>query len=190
MRLYNLAPSSLGLDNIDGTIAAFGDFNADKFTNLFILGQIKRPFQFIYGIIWIDINTYILKKKLENFKFSPIANTIHQKTIITNIVPGDFNYNGNLDMLVMSQPNPGQSNSEIKLTLYFGNGNDSFDPQSIELPSARHVLPMILDLTGDMKLDILGYPWEENKELPANQLVTWMNMADDSTPINQILFNM
>ncbi|KAI9301293.1 hypothetical protein BJ944DRAFT_257589 [Cunninghamella echinulata] len=141
-RLYNLAPSSLGLDNID-----------------------------------------------ENFKFSPIANTIRQKTTITNIVPGDFNYDGNLDMLVMSQPNPGQSNSEIKLTLYFGNGNDSFDPQSIELPSARHVLPMILDLTGDMKLDILGYPWEENKELPINQLATWMNMADDSTPINHTLFN-
>lgn len=71
--------------------------------------------------------TYIKKKKkIENFKFSPIANTIRQKTIITNIVPGDFNYDGNLDMLVMSQPNPGQSNSEIKLTLYFGNGNDSF----------------------------------------------------------------
>lgn len=48
---------------------------------------------------------------------------------------------------------------------------------------------MILDLTGDMKLDILGYPWEESKELPINQLVTWMNMADDSTPINHTLFN-
>lgn len=76
----------------------------------------------IYLIIFIYL--FILQK--ENFKFSPISKTIHQNTVITNIVPGDFNYDGNLDVLVMSQPNPDQLNSEIKLTLYFGNGNDSF----------------------------------------------------------------
>ena len=29
-KLYNLPPSSTGLDGIDGTVAAFGDFNNDK----------------------------------------------------------------------------------------------------------------------------------------------------------------
>lgn len=29
-RLYNLEPKSIGLDTIDGTVAAFGDFNGDK----------------------------------------------------------------------------------------------------------------------------------------------------------------
>lgn len=29
-KLYDLSPSSTGLDNIDGTVAAFGDFNGDK----------------------------------------------------------------------------------------------------------------------------------------------------------------
>jgi integrin alpha FG-GAP repeat containing protein 1 len=29
-KLYNLEPNTVGLDGIDGTIAAFGDFNGDK----------------------------------------------------------------------------------------------------------------------------------------------------------------
>lgn len=29
-KLYNLEPKTIGLDEIDGTIAAFGDFNGDK----------------------------------------------------------------------------------------------------------------------------------------------------------------
>ena len=29
-QLYGLKPDSIGLDNLDGTIAAFGDFNGDK----------------------------------------------------------------------------------------------------------------------------------------------------------------
>lgn len=29
-KLYDLSPSSTGLDTIDGTVAAFGDFNGDK----------------------------------------------------------------------------------------------------------------------------------------------------------------
>lgn len=29
-KLYNLEPETIGLDGIDGTIAAFGDFNGDK----------------------------------------------------------------------------------------------------------------------------------------------------------------
>lgn len=66
---------------------------------------------------------------------------------------------------------------------------DHSDPHSIDLPSARNVLPMILDLTGDMKLDILGYPWDDVKDRPVDQLVTWMNTVDASTPINQTIFN-
>lgn len=29
-KLYNLEANTIGLDGIDGTIAAFGDFNGDK----------------------------------------------------------------------------------------------------------------------------------------------------------------
>jgi integrin alpha FG-GAP repeat containing protein 1 len=29
-KLYNLEPDTIGLEDIDGTVAAFGDFNGDK----------------------------------------------------------------------------------------------------------------------------------------------------------------
>lgn len=37
-KLYSLKPDSIGLDKVDGTIAAFGDFNGDKlYTQLALL---------------------------------------------------------------------------------------------------------------------------------------------------------
>ncbi|EIE92252.1 hypothetical protein RO3G_17059 [Rhizopus delemar RA 99-880] len=93
--------------------------------------------------------------------------------IITNVVPGDYNYDGHLDVLLMGQESPEKS-SEIQMQIYLGNGNDTFESQPIKLPSAQGALPIVLDINGDMKTDILGYSKE------TNQLSTWMNMGDSS----------
>ncbi len=51
--------------------------------------------------------------------------------IITNILPGDYNYDGNLDVLVMGQKNPSSGNSNrtkepLLMRVYFGHGNSTF----------------------------------------------------------------
>jgi integrin alpha FG-GAP repeat containing protein 1 len=47
--------------------------------------------------------------------------------IITNVVPGDYNYDGNLDVLLMGEENPNKNpTNEIKMQIYLGNGNDTF----------------------------------------------------------------
>ncbi|KAI8089476.1 uncharacterized protein BX664DRAFT_333099 [Halteromyces radiatus] len=160
-RLYSLSPASLGLGNMDGTIAAFGDFNADKFTDIFTLGQDQKS---------ITIYTWDHK----NFSFSPLLHAPHiqHDSIINNIIPGDYNYDGHLDVLVMDEPN---AQGEFKMKIYFGNGNDSFVTPALDIPSAKTTLPMVLDLNGDMKLDLLGYSWE------TGELSAWINTAQSNS---------
>ncbi|SAM07750.1 hypothetical protein [Absidia glauca] len=157
-RLYNLSPASLGLDHLDGTIAAFGDFNADKFSDIFVVGQDQK-----------SITVYTWDHK--NFAFTPLSSVIHYDWPINNLVPGDYNYDGKLDLLVMGQPVDGQ----FHMRVYFGNGNDSFVAPALDLPSARDSLPMVLDLSGDMQLDLLGYAWDRKDGLSA-----WINTAQGS----------
>jgi integrin alpha FG-GAP repeat containing protein 1 len=46
---------------------------------------------------------------------------------------------------------------------------------ALDLPSARDSLPMVLDLSGDMQLDLLGYGWDRKDGLSA-----WINTAQGS----------
>lgn len=45
--------------------------------------------------------------------------------VIENVVPGDFTYDGKLDILVMGRSNPNNAGDEIKMRIYKGNGNDT-----------------------------------------------------------------
>jgi integrin alpha FG-GAP repeat containing protein 1 len=63
------------------------------------------------------------------FKTSAATGVVTPGFIITNLVPGDYNYDGKLDILVMGETSPSSSSStsnEIIMQIYFGNGNDTF----------------------------------------------------------------
>ncbi|KAI8085765.1 uncharacterized protein B0P05DRAFT_466374 [Gilbertella persicaria] len=112
--------------------------------------------------------------------FKPLSQQIQPGFIITNVVPGDFNYDGKLDLLLMGEQNPDKNPThEIKLQVYLGNGNDTFEAETIKLDSAQNALPIVLDINGDMKTDLLGYAKD------TNQLSMWINQA----PSTSALFN-
>lgn len=53
------------------------------------------------------------------------------------------------------------------------------DDNYITLPSAKSAHPMVLDLNGDMKLDLLGYSADGESGLSM-----WINNVEPSTPAN------
>lgn len=71
---------------------------------------------------------------IASFTFRPLPNNklIQPGFIITNIVPGDYNYDGHLDVLLMGEESPEKSN-EIKMQIYLGNGNDTFGKCDIDI---------------------------------------------------------
>lgn len=93
--------------------------------------------------------------------------------VITNVVPGDYNYDGRLDVLLMGQASPGSwTSSELKMVVYFGQGEGAFcacflprldrlfekerTAEAHAVPSSGLAQPMVLDANGDMRVDLLG----------------------------------
>jgi integrin alpha FG-GAP repeat containing protein 1 len=97
---------------------------------------------------------------IASYSFKAAANNpiIKSTRKITNIVPGDFNYDGRLDLLVMSQTNPGSwfDDQTTHLELYTGKGDRSFDGPT-ELPASVASQPMLVDAQGDMTVNLLGF---------------------------------
>ena len=62
------------------------------------------------------------------FQAVPGAGPIQAPYIITNIVPGDYDYDGRLDLLLMGEDSPGGwwSDNELKMIVYRGLGRRQF----------------------------------------------------------------
>ncbi|KAG0305341.1 hypothetical protein BGZ98_004275 [Dissophora globulifera] len=172
--LYNVDPN-VNLGDIKGTVAAFGDFNGDKYTDIITLSDDQTSFS-IY--LW-DHATW-------SFSLLPTATVVisqlPQPFIITNIVPGDFNHDGKLDVLVMGQADPAHNaNGELMMRVYLGNIDNGWDPNFITVPSSTSQQPMTFDYNGDMMTDLLGYAFE-GYQAGISPLSVWKNVYSPSVP--------
>ena len=83
----------------------------------------------IRSLLGLISNFVFSSKKKAAYNFTPLPHTpqiTQNEFIITNVIPGDFNYDGRLDVLIMGQKDTTIVNSEILMRVYLGNGNDSF----------------------------------------------------------------
>lgn len=66
----------------------------------------------------------------EEYKFEAVANAkgIHAPWVITNVIPGDYDYDGRLDLLVMGQEHPDGwwEDNEVRMLFYRGLGGGNF----------------------------------------------------------------
>ena len=91
-----IATGSLGLP-ANGLVVAFGDFNSDQLLDLFFLSADQRTL----SVFTWDRPAYAFKER-ESARIRT-----NSDFIITNVVPGDFDYDGKLDLLLMGAKNPG-----------------------------------------------------------------------------------
>lgn len=149
----------VGLGSVSGQVVALGDFNADKYTDIFVLSSDK-----------LTVSTYLWAKKL--WAFSELSGaTIKTEDPIVNVAPGDYDRDANLDLLVMTQKS---SSADIKMIVYFGDGS-SFSSKGVQLKQASAYQPMVADFNGTMGADLLGstdgkglYLWN-HQVLPGGQ---------------------
>ncbi|KAG0020526.1 hypothetical protein BGZ80_004050 [Entomortierella chlamydospora] len=172
--LYNV-DANVGLKDVKGTVAAFGDFNGDKYTDIIALSDDQTSF-----------SVYLWDHATWSFGLLPTATVTIAQTpqpfIITNIVPGDFNYDGKLDVLVMGQADPVLNpTGELMMRVYLGNIDSGWDSDFITVPSATSQQPMTFDYNGDMLTDLLGYAFE-GYQAGVSTLSVWKNVYSPSTP--------
>ncbi|CAH0720738.1 unnamed protein product, partial [Brenthis ino] len=154
-----MTESSFGNKN-EGLIAAFGDFNSDELTDAFIingsniqvlLAHDKEPF----------LRPSLYSCDFDNFN-------------ITSIVPGDYDGDAYMDILITTQIQNVTSNVHEVRILWGGmpnlNCSDALLIKAITIGQ-----PLVLDYNRDMILDLFGINVQ-------NQRVFWVFDKSRSTP--------
>jgi integrin alpha FG-GAP repeat containing protein 1 len=142
----------VGLDMVSGSVAAYGDFNGDKFTDVFILDS---SLQKLSVYLWQTNSTSFVPLNTANIDVSS------ESLYIVNVISNDFNYDGKLDVLIMAtKEKSDKPNNELIMKLYLGN-QKSFD-KFVEVPSSMNIQPTLIDFYGNMRPNLLGYPYNQN----------------------------
>lgn len=142
----------VGFDTVSGSVVAYGDFNSDKFTDVFILDSSLQK-----------LSVYLWQTNSTSFEYLKTADidVSSESLYIVNVIPNDFNYDGKLDVLIMAtKVKNDKPTNELIMKLYFGN-QKSFD-KAINLPSSMNIQPTLIDFYGNMHPNLLGYPFDPN----------------------------
>lgn len=113
-----LQTGSLGLPRT-GLVAAFGDYNADQLVDLFYLSSDQR-----------EVSVWVWDRALYEWRERPESRIrTHSDFIVVNVVPGDFDYDGRLDVLLMGSKNPGGrwgGDGTLEMEVYLQRSDGSF----------------------------------------------------------------
>ncbi|XP_070825202.1 T-cell immunomodulatory protein [Chaetodon trifascialis] len=140
--LQDVTTDLFGTENY-GTVAAFGDFYADKQTDIFIIREQSEVVIFL-----ADSKTPYFKPKVHITK-----DTFPRDTIITSVVPGDYDGDSQMDVLLTAQ----LSNSKMTTVFIFWGHNQTLDMSGwLTLNKTFTDQPLVMDFNGDMIPDIFG----------------------------------
>jgi len=128
---------------IKGILAAFGDFDSDKFTDLFVITNNGDSFAI-----------YLAEEKYPHFSESKLECFINKGKKIVGLIPGDFQGKAVMDIIVIG------SNMKSDFFLYLVKGNKThllceslLQDQCFAKVKNQ---PLSLDFNGDMISDLLA----------------------------------
>jgi len=153
----------VGLDTLSGSVAAYGDFNGDKFTDVFVLDS---TLQKLSVHLWQTNSTTF--EQLTTASIDVSSDSLY----IVNVIPNDFNYDGKMDVLIMAtKEKSSKPEKELIMRLYLGN-QISFE-KYIEVPSSMNIQPTLIDYYGNMHPNLIGYPYSNATSTPTYNLHVW-----------------
>ncbi|XP_053275502.1 T-cell immunomodulatory protein [Pleuronectes platessa] len=161
--LQDVTADLFGAENY-GTVAAFGDFNSDKQTDIFMIREQSELVIFL-----ADSKIPYFKPKVQNVK-----NSLPRNTIITSVVPGDYDGDSQMDVLLTAQISPSTATSVF---IFWGN-NQTLDMDLLRLNKTFTDQPLVMDFNGDMIPDIFGVTDSALTEVCylTNRVQVWQNV--------------
>lgn len=130
---------------LDGILAAFGDFNSDKYTDIFIINSTRQSFEIQKAN---DIDHYSFIKQ------SNLTCSCSKNETIVGLIPSDFHGDAMMDVIVITKF---KSDSNFNIYLVKGTRH-SLDCKNLENQNIlfqSRVQPLLLDYNGDMIGDLL-----------------------------------
>lgn len=136
-------------NNRDGIIAAFGDFNSDELTDVFVLKNRGQTLEVLLGS-----DTEPLLRSDNNIRCT------YTKLEVTSVVPGDFDGDAFMDVLITAKI-PGTN----KLGVYINWGGSDYLNCTQETEPILVVTgePVALDYNKDMIIDLFGLDDKNNR---------------------------
>ncbi|KAM3625643.1 uncharacterized protein V6R79_015374 [Siganus canaliculatus] len=168
--LQDVTTDLFGTENY-GTVAAFGDFYADKQTDIFIIREGSEVV-----ILLADSNKPYFKPKLLITK-----DILPSNTVITSVVPGDYDGDSQMDVLLTAQ-----SNNDLTSVFIFWGHNQTLDISGwLTLNKTFTDQPLVMDFNGDMIPDIFGVTTSSSTEVCylTNRTPAWQNALNSTTKL-------
>ncbi|XP_039619057.1 T-cell immunomodulatory protein [Polypterus senegalus] len=137
--LQDVTADLFGNENY-GTIAAFGDFNSDKQTDLFIIRSQS------------ELTIYFAAFKYPHFQPNV---KILLMDVISSVVPGDYDGDSQMDVLLTTHPKD-KDNQETSVLIFWGE-NQTLDQSRVTKLNKTFIdQPLVMDFNGDLIPDIFG----------------------------------
>ena len=169
----------LGLENLAGQIVAWGDWNGDQFLDAIFLDSSRST-----------LNVHLWNHNQFLFEKIPAASvTLPPGALVTNVIAADLNYDGRLDLLVMSQSSRASTQQQLDLSVYLGLiQGDGFSKDPIPAPASTLSQPISFDASGDMQMDLLGHALDDTSRKPILRL--WRNILADPNATGTAAFEL
>ncbi|XP_072237107.1 T-cell immunomodulatory protein [Leuresthes tenuis] len=156
-----------------GTVAAFGDFNADKQTDIFVIREQSELVIFL-----ADSTSPYFKPKVQINK-----GILPKDTVITSVVPGDYDGDSKMDVLLTAQI----KSPKTTVFIFWGNNQTLDTTEWLMLNKTLTDQPLVMDFNGDMIPDIFGVANPPTTEICylSNRIHSWQNAL--SSPVTMRL---
>ncbi|XP_050970097.1 T-cell immunomodulatory protein [Labeo rohita] len=140
--LQDVTGDLFGSENY-GTVAAFGDFNSDKQTDIFIIRKHSE-----LSIFLADLKAPYFKPKVHLTK-----DAFPSDFRITSVVPGDYDGDSQMDVLVTGYV---KDIIQTRVFVFWGHNQTLDQSEKVGLNSTFSDQPLVMDFNGDMVPDIFG----------------------------------
>ncbi|XP_067158647.1 T-cell immunomodulatory protein [Apteryx mantelli] len=132
-----------------GTLAAFGDFNSDKQTDLFVLRGGNK------------LLIFLADQKEPYFK-PRVSLSIKPPSVITSVVPGDYDGDSQMDVLLTTRTQ-NHGKDELSVFIFWGHNQTlDFNHKNV-LNKTFYDEPLIMDFNGDLIPDVFGVTSDSDK---------------------------
>ncbi|XP_054856533.1 T-cell immunomodulatory protein [Eublepharis macularius] len=157
-------------DQAFGTVAAFGDFNSDKQTDIFVLRGGTELIIFL-----ADQKEPYFKPKVK----------LRLTSVITSVVPGDYNGDSQMDLLLTTRLQ-NQTDAALSMFIFWGNNQTLNISDNFALKKTFRDEPLIMDFNGDLIPDVFGVSMESAMpEILIGRNLTWHPVPDMQSKMHE-----
>ncbi|XP_036200956.1 T-cell immunomodulatory protein isoform X1 [Myotis myotis] len=147
--LHNVTAELFGAEAW-GAVAAFGDLNSDKQTDLFVLRERN------------DLIVFLADQSAPYFKPRVKVSLKNHSALITGVVPGDYDGDSQMDVLLTYLPK-NHVDGGLSAVIFWGK-NQTLDPNNMTMLNRTFQdEPLIMDFNGDLIPDVFGVTHEASQ---------------------------